>query len=78
MKKITGPMIKAARILLDMKAEDLAAKSSLGLATIRRAEAERGEPALTAANLRAITTALEEAGIEFLNSGSPGVRIRKR
>ena len=56
------------------------AKSSVGVATIRRAELANEATTLTAANDLAIRHALEAAGIEFIdeNGGGPGVRLKKR
>jgi hypothetical protein len=75
-----GAQIRAARALLNWTAADLAVKASLGLNTIRRAEAVDGKTALTAANELAIRRVLEDAGVEFIgeNGGGPGVRLQKR
>jgi transcriptional regulator with XRE-family HTH domain len=76
---LTSAQIRAARGLLRWSAEDLARESSLGLATIRRAESAEGETSMTAANVLAVRRALESAGVEFIeeNGGGPGVRLRK-
>ena len=63
MKQITGAQIRAARALVRWSAEDLAVAASVGVATIRRAEAEDGVPSTTIANRMAIGGALEKAGI---------------
>jgi hypothetical protein len=78
MKALLGSQIRAARALLRWRAEDLAKKSAVGVATIRRAELSEGETALTAANDAAIRRALEQGGVEFIegNGGGPGVRLR--
>jgi hypothetical protein len=57
----------------------LAKASSIGVATIRRAELAEGMTTLTAANDQAIRRALEAAGVEFIdeNGGGPGVRLQK-
>ncbi|WP_342670594.1 XRE family transcriptional regulator [Belnapia rosea] len=49
------------------------------MSTVKRAEAEDGEPSINPPNLAAIRTALEAAGIEFIpeNGGGAGVRLRK-
>lgn len=77
---LTGAQIRAARALLKWSAADLARQSTLGVNTIRRAEAADDETSLTAANRIAMRRALETAGIEFIdeNGGGPGVRLRKR
>src|SRR4051812_37895777 len=76
---LTGAQLRAARALKRWTAEELAAHSRLGVATIRRAEAYDGVPALTAANAEAIRRAFEAVGIEFIpeNGGGPGVRLKK-
>ena len=58
----------------------MAEYSSLGVNTIRRAEATDHGTSLTNANDLAIRRAFESAGIEFIdeNGGGPGVRLRKR
>ena len=78
--QLTAAQIRAARALIRWRAEDLAEKSSVGVATIRRAELSENETSLTAVNDAAIRRTLEEAGIEFIdeNGGGPGVRLRKR
>jgi hypothetical protein len=76
---LTSGQIRAARSLIRWRAEDLAKESSVGVATIRRAELAEGPTALTAANDQAIRRTLEAAGIEFIdeNGGGPGVCLRK-
>jgi DNA-binding XRE family transcriptional regulator len=77
---LSGGQIRAARALLRWSTEDLAQHASLGLNTIKRAEAKDGKTSLTAANELAIRRACESAGVEFIdeNGGGPGVRMRKR
>jgi len=79
MNTITGAQIRAARALLRWSAEDLASAASVGIATVRRAEAEDGIPSTTIANLIAIRHALEAAGVKFLseNGDGPGVRLAR-
>lgn len=79
-KSIGGAQIRGARALLDIRAEQLAEMSQLGVATIWRAEKGQGVPPITKANLQAIRRALEDAGIEFIdeNDHGPGVRFRDR
>jgi DNA-binding transcriptional regulator YiaG len=76
MSEITGAQIRAARALLKWSAEDLAETASVGLSTIRRAEAENGVPSITAANLKLIRMTLENAGVLFLSSDGGGVGVR--
>jgi transcriptional regulator with XRE-family HTH domain len=80
MAALTGAQIRSARALLRWSALDLARHSSLGVNTIRRAEAMDDATSLTTANDLAIRRALEAAGVEFIdeNGGGAGVRVRKR
>ncbi|HEV7319273.1 MAG TPA: transcriptional regulator [Ensifer sp.] len=79
MRVITGAQIRAARALVRWSAEELSKAASVGLSTVRRAEADDGPPKATAANLKLIQNALETAGIEFIteNGGGVGVRFKK-
>jgi transcriptional regulator with XRE-family HTH domain len=77
---LTPEQIRAARALLRWRAEDLAERSSLGIATINRAELAVGRTSLTVANDQTVRRTLEEGGVEFLaqtESEGPGVRLRK-
>ena len=76
---LTSAQIRAARALVRWRAQDLARESSVGVATIRRAELTDSETSLTAANDLAIRRALEAAGVEFIdeNGSGPGVRLQK-
>ncbi len=80
LRTITGAQVRAARALLRWSADDLAARSQLGVATIRRAEAQDGPLPVTPANASAIRGAIEGAGVEFIpeNGGGAGVRLAKR
>ena len=66
--------------MLGITAEQLATAAKLGVATVRRAEKEDGQPGLTMANLAAIRAALEAAGVVFIdqNGNGPGVRMKNR
>jgi transcriptional regulator with XRE-family HTH domain len=77
---LTSAQIRAARSLIRWRAEDLAKESSVGIATIRRAELAEGQTSLTAANDQAIRRAFEAAGVEFIdaNGGGPGVRLTEK
>lgn len=77
---LTGAQVRAARALLRWSAEELANLSRLGIATIRRAEANDGPVTSTPANVQAIRFAFEQAGLEFIpeNGGGAGVRFRER
>ncbi len=73
--KLTAKHVISARGLLGMSQSDLATAAGLNRGTIVRFEAEEGPP-LKEDSLWRIQSALEDRGIEFLNSGSPGVRLR--
>ncbi|SCW34267.1 hypothetical protein SAMN05660859_0696 [Ancylobacter rudongensis] len=79
MSAITGAQIRAARALIRWRAEDVAKASGVGVATVRRAEAEDGTTSMTAPNAAAVRRVLEEAGVIFVaeNGEGPGVRLRK-
>ena len=74
---ITGLQIRSGRAALRLSAEDLAALSGVSARTIIRMEAEDGPPVSTRANLQAVRSALESAGIEFIGTPDdrPGIRI---
>ena len=76
---IFSAQLRAARALLRWSALDLAKASKVGIATIRRVEVIEGKIPVTSANEEALRTALEAAGVEFIdeNGGGPGVRLRK-
>jgi transcriptional regulator with XRE-family HTH domain len=78
-KPLTSAQIRAARSLLRWSAEDLARRSLLSVATIRRAELTEDQTSMTAANDLAVRRALEAAGVEFIDEdgGGPGVRLRQ-
>src|SRR5205809_2916490 len=78
-KPLSSGQIRAARALLRWRAEDLARESSVGVATIRRAELAETKTSMTAPNDSAVRRALETAGVEFIgeNGGGAGVRLRK-
>ena len=77
---LTSSQLRAARALLRWSAEDLARQSSVGVATIRRAELTERETSMTTANDLAVRRALEAGGVQIIdeNGGGPGVRLRKR
>ena len=74
-RNLTSGQIRAARALLRWRAEDLARESSVGVATIRRAELAEHETSMNAPNDIAIRRAFEAAGIVFIeeNGGGEGV-----
>jgi len=77
---LTSELIRAARALLRWEQRHLAEASSVSLPTIKRLEAKPGVLAAHGLTMAAIRTALERAGIEFIeeNGGGAGLRMRKR
>lgn len=75
----TGNQLKAARALVGMEQQEAARAAGVHVNTIRSMEAVGAAPiAGRAQNVQSVQRALEEAGIEFLNHGSPGVRLRSK
>lgn len=75
---LSGPQIRAARALIRWSADDLAKAARVGIMTVRRAEAVDGPIPVNPANADAMQRALESAGVEFTNSGQPGVRLKAK
>jgi transcriptional regulator with XRE-family HTH domain len=74
----TGYQLAAARALVGMDQTDLAERAGFSANTIRSMEKSGAGPiAGRSANVYAVQRALEAAGVEFLNHGQPGVRLRK-
>jgi len=75
---ITSEQIRAARQLIRVTADDLASKSGVGVATIRRFELMVGVPSGNARSVEAIQAALEGMGVEFIGTPEdrPGVRLK--
>lgn len=63
--------------MLNWSAQELANRSGLGVATVRRMELAESVPSSNAQNLALIKSCLEERGIEFVGSPEdrPGVRL---
>ena len=72
-----GNQLRAARALVGMEAAALAERAGVDVSAIDAMEKRGSE---TFANgpdvVRAVAAALERAGVEFLNHGRPGVRLR--
>lgn len=68
---------RAARALLNLDQNDLAARASVSRGVI--IDFEKGKRTPGTNNLAAIRTALEAAGVDFIdpNGGGPGVRLRE-
>lgn len=76
---ILGRQISAARALCGMPQTELAEKSKVSIATLRRMEASEGPAQGMPNNVDAVRRTLEEAGVIFVaeNGEGPGVRLRK-
>lgn len=70
--------LRAARALIGWEQEQLAQKAGVAVNTIRRMESIEGDIRCNTTTLRKVQLALEKSGIEFLNHGAPGVRLRRR
>lgn len=78
MTRLLPAQSRAGRGLLDWSQSELAKRSNLGESTIR--DFEKGRRVPTINNLTAIRTAMENAGVLFVdeNGEGPGVRLRKK
>jgi len=74
----TGNQLKAARALIGCEQASLAQQANVNVNTIRNMEA-KGPGVLTSGMdvVQRVQLALEGAGIEFLNHGRPGVRLKR-
>lgn len=74
----TGNQLRAARAMVDMDQATLASRSGISANTISTME-KKGAAVLTSGydTIRKLMNVLEEAGVEFLNHGQPGVRLAK-
>jgi transcriptional regulator with XRE-family HTH domain len=77
MLKVSVRQIKAARMLLDWSQDRLAEAAGIGIATIKRLEAQDKGLGGRDDTVSKIVGAFEAAGVEFTNGGQPGVRLRK-
>lgn len=75
---ITSEQIRAARQLIRVTADELASKSGVGVATIRRFELMFGVPSGNARSVEVIQATLEQMGVEFIGTPDdrPGVRLK--
>jgi transcriptional regulator with XRE-family HTH domain len=71
--RLTARHVRSARALIDWTLEDLAAQCGVSRKTIMMWENKQHRP--TEPTQERIREALEKAGVEFLNGGSPGVRL---
>jgi transcriptional regulator with XRE-family HTH domain len=77
-KMITSCQIRAARALINKSARELAEKSGVGVATIRRMELAECVPSSNAQTLELVKKTLEMEGVEFIGTPDdrPGVRLK--
>ena len=75
---ISVAQIRAARGLLGWSQDQLAQAAGISGPTVRRLETDQGVT-VSEASRTAIQSALEKAGVEFIeqNGGGPGVRLKK-
>jgi predicted transcriptional regulator len=78
--KVSIRQLKAARSLLGWSQERLALAADVSLPTVKRLEARDGPLGGRESTAQKIKSALEKAGIEFIdeNGGGLGVRLRDR
>ncbi|QDW36924.1 helix-turn-helix transcriptional regulator [Bradyrhizobium sp. KBS0727] len=76
---VTTRQIKAARALLAWSQADLADRSGISEPTVARLESADGELGGREETAQKLRTAIEAAGVEFIdeNGGGRGVRLRK-
>jgi transcriptional regulator with XRE-family HTH domain len=73
---LTPEQCRAARVFLRISQKQLADAAGVSVRTISHFEA--GDRAPVRATVAAVRRALEDAGIEFLDGDSPGLRLRPR
>jgi len=74
---VSSSQIKAARAMLGWSAIELANRSGVGSASIKRYEVQDGVPVANTKNLMAIRIILEDAGVQFTGDPlvNPGVTL---
>ncbi|MCC0028863.1 MAG: helix-turn-helix transcriptional regulator [Brucellaceae bacterium] len=75
---ITAGQMRAARALLGIEQKTLAEMAGVSLPTIQRMEASGGTVRGNIDTLTKVVEALDGAGIELLNVGGRGVRLKDR
>jgi PAS domain S-box-containing protein len=73
---LTGAQARAARAILNWTVKDVAEAAGVSISTIRRLEENDGRSSLRSEIVKAVKTALERAGVEFISlpAGAPAVR----
>jgi transcriptional regulator with XRE-family HTH domain len=76
---VTAEQLRAARSLIRWQQSDLADASGVSIPTIKRLEAMDGELGGHASTIKALQSAFEAAGVQFIpeNGGGAGVRLAK-
>ncbi|MCG8507287.1 MAG: helix-turn-helix transcriptional regulator [Sphingomonadales bacterium] len=72
---ITPNLCRAARHLLGWRQEVLAERAEVSVTSIRRFESGRTSP--HRATLKALKTAFEDAGIEFIDDDGIGLKLKR-
>ena len=75
---LMGEQIRAARGLLNWSAKTLSEKSGVSYPTVQRLESKNGPIGGLAKTSAKISAAIEAAGVEFINSDAPGVRLKPK
>ncbi len=76
---ITSEQIRAARVLLGLRQEELAQRAGMAVGTIN--SAELGTKATRPLTLKILADVLTEAGVEFLpedDKFGPGIRLQNQ
>jgi DNA-binding transcriptional regulator YiaG len=73
--KITADQLRAARALLDMSQPELARRAKVSVPTVKRCESNISKAKVAAETREALIAALQNAGVEFTNGDTPGVRF---
>ena len=74
-RDISAAQMRAARGLLDWNQADLATASGVALSTVKRMESVGPEKS-SVENIDKVSTALEKAGVTFINGREPGVKLK--
>ena len=77
MPLVTSEQLRAARAMLRMQQPQLAAAAGVSVNTISRIEGLDGPISARTDTVRRLQRALEDAGVEFIDDGRPGVRVRE-
>ena len=74
---LRSEQIRAGRVLLGWRQEDLATAAGIGIATIRRLESSQGPVQGNISTLSKIQQAFERAGVKFIEAdGAGGIGVR--